>query len=144
MRRAARTLGTFLALLILTGLQAFAQNPPPTRPPGGLALGGYNGAVKTATATAGAATLSSLGGVITSEALVTAAGATYTLTLTDAQIAAADQVLASVAYGTASTGSPVVTRVQPASGSVVIVVQNISAATALNGTIKISFGVLKN
>lgn len=99
---------------------------------------------KTAAATAGAATLAKNAGVITSEALTTAAGASYTLTLTNTTIAAADQVMASVAFGTSTTGSPVVTLVTPAAGSVVIVVQNVHASAALNGTIKISFLVLKN
>lgn len=98
---------------------------------------------KTATATAGAATLAKPAGVITSEALTTAADATYTLTLTNSTIAAADQVFASVALGTATTGMPVVTTVTPAANSVVIVVQNIGAA-ALNGTIKIAFASFKN
>ena len=99
---------------------------------------------KTATATAGAATLNKMAGVITSEALVTAAGADYTLTLTNSDIAAADQVMASVQYGSATAGTPAVAMVTPGAGSVVIVVQNISGATALNGTIKISFVIFKN
>lgn len=99
---------------------------------------------KTASATAGAATLNKNAGVITSEALTTAAGATYTLTLTNSTIAAADQVFASVAYGTATAGMPCITRVTPAAGSVVIIVQNIHASAALDGTIKIAFMVLKN
>ena len=99
---------------------------------------------KTATATAGAATLNKGAGVITSEALTTAAGATYTLTITDSAIAAADQVLASVQMGTATTGMPVVARVTPAAGSVVIIIQNIHASAALNGTIKVAFATLKN
>ena len=94
---------------------------------------------KTATAVAGAATLNKNAGVITSEALTTAAGATYTLTLTDSAIAAADQVMASVSLGTATTGTPTITTVTPAAGSVVIIVQNIHASAALNGTIKIAF-----
>ncbi len=99
---------------------------------------------KTATATAGAATLNKQAGVITSEALTTAAGAVYTLTLTNSVIGATDQVFASVSYGTATAGSPVVTRVTPGSGSVVILVQNIHASAALDGTIKIAFFVLQN
>lgn len=99
---------------------------------------------KTATATAGAATLAKSAGVITSESLTTAAGAIYTLTLTNSTIAAADQVFASVALGTATEGRPTITTVTPAAGSVVIVVQNIHASQALNGTIKIAFAVLKN
>lgn len=99
---------------------------------------------KTATATGGAATLSKSSGVITSEALTTAAGAAYTLTLTNTTIAAADQVFASVADGTNSQGVPVVGRITPGAGSVTIEVRNEHASLALNGTIKIAFAVLKN
>ena len=119
---------------------AVAQTQPPYRP-NSLAL---DSGTKTATATAGAATLSKSAGVITSEALSTAAGATYTLTLTNTVVATADQVLASVALGTATTGSPVITTVKEGAGSVVIVVQNVHASAALNGTIRIKFAVLKN
>jgi hypothetical protein len=98
---------------------------------------------RTATATAGAATLAKTSGVITTEALTTAAGATYTLTLTNSKIAAADQVYVSVANGTNTAGMPVVCTVTPAANSVVIVLQNIHSADALNGTLKISFALLK-
>lgn len=98
---------------------------------------------KTATATAGAATLNKSSGIITSESLTTAAGATYTLTLTNSTIAAADQVFASVQLGGATTGTPAVATVTPAAGSVVIVIQNIASAAALNGTIKIAYTVQK-
>ncbi|TGP26098.1 MULTISPECIES: hypothetical protein [unclassified Mesorhizobium] len=94
----------------------------------------------TATATAGAATLNNRWGVVTSESLATAAGATYTLTVTDNQIAATDMVFASVAYGTSNAGSPAIMRVTPSAGSLVIIVQNIHASAALNGTIVIAFG----
>lgn len=98
---------------------------------------------QTASATAGAATLSQPQGKITSEALTTAAGATYTLTLTNTKIVATDLVFASVAFGTATAGAPAVVRVQPAAGSVVITVQNIHAANALDGTIVVSYFVVK-
>lgn len=94
-----------------------------------------------ATATTGAATLSKQAGVITSEALTTAAGAAYTLTLTNTQVAATSIVLASVQKGTATEGTPVVETITPAAGSVVIVIRNNHATQALNGTIKISFVV---
>jgi hypothetical protein len=144
--RCARTYAALAlaAMLASFGPQASAQAPPPYRTPGGFAIGGFSGASKAATATAGAATLSSLGGRITSEALVTAAGGTYVLTITDAQVAAADQAFASVAYGTATTGSPVVTRVQPGAGTLVIVIQNVHASAALNGTLSVNFAVFKN
>lgn len=98
----------------------------------------------TATATTGAATLNASVGKITSEALTTAAGATYTLTITNSKIAAADIVVASVAYGTSTTGTPTVVRVTPAAGSVVIILQNVHADAAVNGTLKISFATFKN
>lgn len=92
----------------------------------------------TATAVAGAATLNNRFGKITTAALTTAAAAEYTLTLTNSAISAEDIVMVSVAYGTATAGNPVVTRITPAAGSVVIIVQNIHATVALNGTLVIS------
>jgi hypothetical protein len=94
---------------------------------------------KTATATSGAATLNKNAGAITSESLSTAAAADYTLTLTNSDIAAADQVVASVQLGSSTTGEPAITSVTPAAGSVVIKVRNIAASAAFNGTIIVSF-----
>lgn len=106
--------------------------------------GGLKQTMGAAAATAGAATLAALQGKITSEALTTAQNAIYTLTLTNTQIAAADIVLVSVANGTNTQGSPTVTRVSPDAGSVVILVANLHAsAQALNGTIVVSFVVIK-
>jgi len=97
-------------------------------------------AIGTATATAGAATLNAQTGKVTSEALVTAQNAIYTLTLTNNQIAAADIVLVSVANGTNTQGTPTVTRVQPAAGQIVVLISNLHAsAQALNGTLVVSF-----
>ncbi len=99
---------------------------------------------KTATASAGAATLAKDAGVITTEALTTAGLAAYTLTLTNSAIAAADQVFVSVQNGTNTQGTVVVGTVTPAAGSVVILIQNVHASQALNGTLKIAFMTLKN
>jgi hypothetical protein len=99
--------------------------------------------VRTAAATAGAATLNQLKGKITSEALTTAAGAAYTLTLTNSEIAANDIVLVSVANGTNTQGVVVQGLVTPAAGSCVITVQNEHASQALNGTLVVSFSVIK-
>ena len=98
---------------------------------------------KTATAVTGAATLNKATGKITTEALTTAAGASYTLTLTNSQIAAADTVFVSLANGTNSAGDPVGGRVTPAAGSVTIIVNNRHASAALNGTLVISFASMK-
>lgn len=98
----------------------------------------------TATGSSNASTLNNAGaGVITTESLTTAAGATFTETITDNMIAATDIVLASVGNGTNAAGSPAITTVTPGSGSVVIIVQNIHASAAFNGTLKISFLVIK-
>lgn len=99
---------------------------------------------KTAAATAGAATLNKASGKITSEALTTAQNLFYTLTLTNSKIAAADMVFASVANGTNTQGTPMIEKITPAAGSVVIRVCNKHAtAEALNGTIVVSFLVVK-
>jgi hypothetical protein len=127
------------SVLLISGL-ACAQTQPPLRP---FALAIDSG-TKTAAATAGAATLNKNAGVITSEALSTAAAAAYTLTLTNTAVAVGDQVLASVALGTATSGTPVITSIKEGAGSVVIVVKNIDAAAAFNGTLRIKFAVIKN
>jgi hypothetical protein len=96
------------------------------------------------TAAAGAVTVTGTDGKITTETLTTAQNGVYTLTMTNTAIAAADIVLASVANGTNTQGSPVVTRVQPGAGSAVILVANLHAsAQAFNGTLVISYLVMK-
>ena len=105
----------------------------------------------TATAVSGAATLNQGAGVITSEALTTAAGSTYTLTLTNSEIHAAGYngasaptcVFASVTTGTNTTVGLDVQEITVTEGQVKINVKNTSSATALNGTIVISFVLIK-
>lgn len=101
-----------------------------------------NAAAGTATATAGAATLNAGRGVVTSEALTTAAAAVYTLTLTNSSITASSIVLVSVGNGTNTTVGPTLSGVTPAAGSAVISIRNTHAASALNGTLKVSFIVI--
>lgn len=96
----------------------------------------------TSTATAGAASSLSVAGAVTSEALTTAAGADYVLTLTNPNIASNSVVVASAANGTNTTEGLSVQRIQPAAGSVVIRVRNSHATVALNGTIVVSFAVI--
>lgn len=105
--------------------------------------GSINADSGTAAATGGAATLSKMAGKITSEALTTAAGADYTLTLTNTTVAATDMIFASVDNGTNTTAGLAVGRVTPGAGSAVILIRNTHATVALNGTIVISFFVLK-
>ena len=102
-----------------------------------------SGSVGTATATSGAATLNKQVGTITTESLTTAQDASYTLTLPNSRVGTGSVVLVSVANGTNTQGTTVVTKVTPAAGSVVIIVTNKHAsAQALNGTLKISFLVI--
>lgn len=100
------------------------------------------GARASAEATDGAATVNAQRGYVTSEELTTAAGAAYTLTLTNSRIAAASQVVATVEDGTNTQGIPVVGTVKVTeAGTAVIKVYNMHASQALNGTIIISFTV---
>lgn len=98
-------------------------------------------AAGTASATAGAATLNATKGIITSEALSTAKGSAYTLTLSNSSIKAGSVVLASVQLGSATTGTPLIETIATSAGEAVISVLNNDAANALNGTIKVSFVV---
>jgi hypothetical protein len=98
---------------------------------------------KAATATAGAATLNNYSGVITTEALTTAAAAVYTLTLTNPKIKANDIVMVTVANGTNSAGAPTLQTATPAAGSIVINIANRHASNALNGTLAVHFMILR-
>ena len=101
------------------------------------ALGAAAGA-NTATATSGAATLNTLLGTITTESLSTAAGATYTLTLTNSTVTAASPVQAVVYSKSNTTPGVDVLSIVPAAGSVVIKVIN-NGVAAVNGTLLVIF-----
>lgn len=95
------------------------------------------------TGATGTATLSKTSGKVTTGALTTAAAATHVLTLTNTKIAAGDIVLVTVGKGTATTGTPTVGDVTPGAGSVVITIQNIHASAAINGTLVVSYLIIK-
>ena len=103
--------------------------------------GSLSGLCGTATGTSNASTLANKCGVITTESATTAAGATFTETVTDTVVAATDLCFASVSTG--GTGTPAVTKVTPGSGSLVVVVQNIHASAAFNNTLAISYLCIK-
>lgn len=133
----------YSALMLATGDQTMEGVKTFTN---GIAIGeggALTADVGTGTAETGAAELDAMAGKITTEALTTAAAAEYVLTLTNANIAAEDLVFASVAYGTATAGEPKIGRVTPDDGEVEIVVQNDAAADAIDGTLVISFFVVK-
>lgn len=98
---------------------------------------------KTGTAVAGAVTLNQGAGFITSESLVTAVGATYTLTLTNNFIDANTIIFCTVALGTSTQGTPDLTTVVDGAGSATIKVKNIDAANPFNGTLVIGFFLVR-
>ena len=109
-----------------------------------LSMQGIATEVGTATASAGAATLNDLAGLVTTEALTTAQNAIYTLTLTNSKVAAGDLVFVTVADGTNTQGTPMLGEVTPGASSVTIkVINKHASAEALNGTLKIGFFVVK-
>jgi hypothetical protein len=97
----------------------------------------------TAVSTVHAATLNTDSGTITTEALTTAGLATYTFTLTDSLITATSKVFVTITNGTNSQGSLAGATVTPGAGSAVILVPNLHATQALNGTIVIGFDVVQ-
>jgi hypothetical protein len=107
-------------------------------------MAGLGGDIVTGTASAGAVSVEGKVGKITTESLTTAKDAAYTLTVTDTEVVADDIVLASACLGTATTGVPVVGAVTPADGSFTMIVHNKdTGSAAFNGTLKISFLVIK-
>lgn len=96
--------------------------------------------INTATSTANAATLNTLTGRIVTEALTTAAGANYTMTLTNSTIAATSVMQVGVTSLTNTIPGLSVFSVVPAAGSAVILIKN-GGTLALNGTILITFQV---
>lgn len=100
---------------------------------------------KTASATAGAATLNKPSGIVTSEALTTAAAgaATYTLTITNSEVIATDIVQVTLGFGTNTNGSPVLVSAVAGAGTIVCKVMNVHASAALNGTLTFAFVIWK-
>lgn len=96
----------------------------------------------TCTSTAAACTLNKQAGIVTSEALTTAAAGTWSLVLTNSLISASSNIIAQATLGSATTGTPLVTKITPGAGSATIVVTNVAATAALNGTILLSFTLL--
>lgn len=93
----------------------------------------------TQTSTAGAATSNTISGQIVTEALTTAVGATYTMTLTNSLILSTSAApLVWIGSGSNTTAGMVVTSVTNGSGSSVFVFTN-NGTAALNGTMVIGW-----
>ena len=96
----------------------------------------------TATSTAGAATINHQAGVVTTEALTTAAASAYAFTLTNNRILASSIVLVMLMGGTNTTRG-IECRAIPSAGSAAISLYNNNVAgTALNGTLIFGFVVI--
>lgn len=92
------------------------------------------------TVTANTITLNSQAGVINSAALTTAGGAAYTFTFTNSIINANSVVvLQDLSGGTNTTANYKLQATTGASGSCTVTITNLTAATALNGSILIGF-----
>lgn len=98
-------------------------------------------APQTVTGGAGAGTINAMRGIVTTEALTTAAGADYTFGLINSNIAATSIVHLSLDNGTNTTAPVYHHRITPAAGSATILIRNGHASSALNGTLKIFFTV---
>jgi hypothetical protein len=106
------------------------------------AIGGAAG--NSATSAAGAVTFNNaVSGTVTTEALTTATGATYTLTITSNLIKVNSVVLANVTLGTATHGTLQIVHITPAAGSVAILIKNIDGTNAVNGTLKVGFAIFQ-
>lgn len=93
------------------------------------------------TEAANAVTASGTAGVITTSALTTAGGANYAITWTNTLITTASTIMLSVMGGTNTTQNINFT-VTAGSGTSTLTIFNSTAATALNGTIKIGYIVI--
>jgi uncharacterized membrane protein len=93
----------------------------------------------TATSTAATVTLGTSVGFITTEALTTAAQATYTFTLVNPLIKVGTYIGVTAGLGTSTQGVPTFETALCTAGQAVITIQNDAASLAFNGTITISY-----
>lgn len=93
------------------------------------------------TEAANAVTASGMAGAITTSSLTTAGGSSYAITWTNTFISATSSVLLTIAGGTNTTEN-ITLKVVPGSGTATLTIYNNTAATALNGTIIISYLVM--
>lgn len=100
-------------------------------------------AFQNGTASGGACTVNGGAGSITTDTLTTAAGSTYTLTVTNNVVTAGDIVWAQVGNGTNTAGQPNLASVLASAGAWSAVIQNIHGSTAFGGTLVVGFQVLK-
>lgn len=93
------------------------------------------------TEAANAVTASGVAGLLTTSALTTAGGSSYAITWTNTFITATSVVLLTLAGGTNTTEN-ITLKVAPGAGTATLTIYNNTAATALNGTILLSYLVM--
>lgn len=93
------------------------------------------------TEAANAVTASGYAGVITTSSLTTAAGGSYAITWTNTRITSTSVITLTVTGGT-NTVQNITFSCVPGSGTATLTIYNNTLATALNGTILISYSVL--
>lgn len=96
----------------------------------------------TGTCSSNAVTISKMAGVITTESLTTAAGASQAITLTNTLVASGDIILVQLVGGT-NTRKTIAVEALAGSGSATITLNNIGPSDAFNGTIILGFLLLK-
>jgi hypothetical protein len=92
------------------------------------------------TEAANAVTASGVAGLLTTSSLTTAGGASYAITWTNTFITATSAVMLQLAGGTNTTEN-ITLKAVPGSGTCTVTIYNNTAATALNGTILLSYAV---
>ncbi|HEY1750383.1 MAG TPA: hypothetical protein VGG29_03920 [Caulobacteraceae bacterium] len=141
-----------LALALAIGGVALAANVLNYTAPGGSAwhVGGQlvydaggsmsadKGAATANSAGSYAVTINKMAGVVTTDSLSTAAGASQAITITDSQVTASSLVLVSRVGGTDTAGTPILKAV-PGAGTITLTVANNHASAAFNGTFVVDF-----
>jgi hypothetical protein len=101
----------------------------------------------TGTESSHAVTINKQAGVITTTSLTTAGLASETITLTNSEVTTSSVVVASIGNGPSGSGGNTATNAYTltttitGANTVVFVISNTTAATALNGTLVIMFAV---
>ncbi len=128
------------------GVTPVAQQTGPDRASlqayGWLAADGTITATATGTSGTSTVTLSKPLGTITTDAITTAAAATHVMTVTNTLVGTGSIIVASINQN-GSTGLPVITSIEPGSGTFVIRITNLHATAAFNAALKINFVVVK-
>jgi len=93
------------------------------------------------TENAHAVTINKQAGSILTTSLTTAGGATETITLTNSEVLSNSVLIASLENGTNTATNALTLTSTVSAGQVVFVITNVTAATALNGTLIINFVV---